>query len=117
MSNLPDLTFKLAQKKVDKFIMSFEEEYWPPLSMLASIVEEVGELSREINAMEGYKTKKKGADINFKKNIGLELGDLIFSIICVANYYQIDLEENFISIIKKYEKRDSDRWTKKEKIV
>lgn len=110
---LPELSFKAAQKLVHEFINSFEEGYWPPLSMLASIVEEIGEVSREINAFEGYKTKKS-SNINYKKNIGMELGDIIFSIICLANYYQIDLEENFQLIMKKYEKRDANRWTKKK---
>jgi len=111
---VPDLSFKIAQKKVDEFIMSFEEEYWSPLSMLASVVEEVGELSREINAIEGYKKKKVGSDTNYKKNIGLELGDLVFSIMCIANYYNIDLGENLKNTLEKYKKRDSNRWTKKK---
>ena len=112
MSNLTELSFKAAQEKVDKWINQFEEGYWPPLSMLASIVEEVGELAREINAKENFKPKKVD-NKNYKKNIGLELGDLLFSIICIANYYGIDLEENFISVIKKYDERDYNRWTRK----
>ncbi|MEM1767373.1 MAG: hypothetical protein QXD86_05460, partial [Candidatus Bathyarchaeia archaeon] len=46
------MTIKQAQKIVDEWINQFEEGYWPPLSMLASLMEEVGELAREINAME-----------------------------------------------------------------
>ena len=114
MKRLHELSFKKAQKRVHDFIKMFEEGYWSPLSMLASIVEEIGEVSREINALEGYKIKKKGVDTNYKKNIGMELGDLIFSIICLANYYDIDLEENFELILKKYENRDMNRWTKKK---
>lgn len=111
---MSELSFKTAQKRVDDFINSFEEGYWPPLSMLAAIVEEMGEVSREINANEGYKTKKEGEDTNYKKNIGMELGDLIFSIICIANYYNIDLEKSFELVMKKYNERDSNRWTKKK---
>ncbi|MHA1301551.1 MAG: nucleotide pyrophosphohydrolase [Candidatus Helarchaeota archaeon] len=111
---MSELTFKIAQKKVDKFINSFEEGYWPPFSMLASIMEEVGELSREINAYEGYKPKKiENSTGNILKNIGIELGDITFSLICLANYFKIDLGENFEKALKKYEKRDSNRWTKK----
>ena len=114
MKKLTDLTFKNAQKRVDIWINQFEEGYWPPLSMLASIMEELGELSREINAYEGYKTKKKERqDESIKENIALELGDIIFSVICLANYYKIDLEDYFNKIIKKYDKRDTDRWTLK----
>jgi NTP pyrophosphatase (non-canonical NTP hydrolase) len=112
---MADLTFKTAQKKVDDWITSFEEGYWTPLSMLASITEELGELAREVNAHEGFKPKKKersGEEI--KENIGYELGDLMFSIICVANYFRIDLEDYLLKVIKKYDERDSERWTKKK---
>ncbi len=46
-----------AQDAVDKLITKFGG-YWSPLSMLASLVEEVGELSREINSLEKFKPKK-----------------------------------------------------------
>lgn len=48
-----------AQKMVDEWINQFEEGYWPPLSMLASLAEEVGELAREINHREQIKKKRK----------------------------------------------------------
>ncbi|MHA1784241.1 MAG: nucleotide pyrophosphohydrolase [Candidatus Helarchaeota archaeon] len=100
-------------KEVDEWINQFEEGYWPPLSMLASVVEEVGELAREINSLEKYKKKKN--DINEIERISEELGDLLFSVICIANYYEINLEKAFEKIIKKYDERDKHRWTKKKK--
>lgn len=100
-----------TQRIVDDWIGQFEEGYWPPLSMLASIIEEVGELAREINSLEGYKTKKS---TETKVSLGEELGDLIFSIVCLANYYEIDLEDVFKKAIKKYTKRDVGRWTYKK---
>ena len=100
-----------TQRIVDDWIGQFEEGYWPPLSMLASIIEEVGELAREINSLEGYKTKKS---TETKVSLGEELGDLIFSIVCLANYYKIDLEDVFKKAIEKYTKRDVGRWTYKE---
>jgi len=42
-------TLKSIQKAVDDWISQFEEGYWPPLSMLAAVVEETGELARELN--------------------------------------------------------------------
>jgi len=72
---LSQISLKKAQEIVDSWIDQFEEGYWPPLSMLASIVEEVGELAREINDLEGYKKKKVTEK---KKNLGLELADVIF---------------------------------------
>ena len=100
-------------KEVDEWINQFEEGYWPPLSMLASVMEEVGELAREINSLENIKKKKN--DLDEIERISEELADLLFSIICISNYYNIDLENSFNKIIKKYDNRDSNRWTKKKK--
>ena len=100
------------QKEVDDWINQFEEGYWPPLSMLASVVEELGEVARIINALEDYKKYKPEET---SKSLEEELGDLFFSIICLANYYKIDLEKAFEKVIKKYDKRDRDRWTLKNK--
>ncbi|MEM2673747.1 MAG: nucleotide pyrophosphohydrolase [Candidatus Bathyarchaeia archaeon] len=108
---MEELTLKQAQKIVDKWISQFEEGYWPPLSMLASLVEEVGELAREINAIEKIKKKK---EIETEKDIGLEMADILFSLICLANHYRIDLESKFKEAIKKYSSRDANRWTVKK---
>jgi len=105
------LTTNFMQQRVDEWINQFEEGYWPPLSMLASIVEEVGELAREINGLEKIKRKKKSEPVI---SLSLEIGDILFSLICLANYYSIDLEESFNDVMEKYSKRDMDRWTKKE---
>ena len=102
-------TFKPVQKAVDDWINQFEEGYWPPLSMLAAVTEEVGELAREINDREGYK-KKRAAD---NTSLGLELADVIFSVVCIANYYHVDLDEAFRAVMEKYSERDMNRWTKK----
>ena len=103
------LTLKEAQRKVDNWIKQFEEGYWPPLAMFASLVEEIGELGREINNIQGYKKKKQMSD----SALELELGDIIFSLICLANYFKIDLEKAFIKTTDKYSTRDSTRWTPK----
>ena len=47
-----------AQRKVDEWISQFEEGYWPPLTNLARLIEEVGELARELNHHFGSKIKK-----------------------------------------------------------
>ncbi|MEM5853698.1 MAG: nucleotide pyrophosphohydrolase [Candidatus Aenigmatarchaeota archaeon] len=107
---MEELTFKQAQKIVDEWISQFEEGYWPPLSMLASLMEEVGELAREINAREKIKKKKETEPEN---DIGLEMADILFSLICLANHYGIDLESKFKEVMRKYSERDTDRWTKK----
>ncbi len=104
-------TLLSIQKAVNDWINQFEEGYWPPLSMLAAVTEEAGELAREINHREGYKKKRTSQDAD----LGFELADLLFSIICIANYYQIDLDHAFKAVMEKYSKRDMNRWTKKDK--
>lgn len=99
-------SFSEVQKIVDNFILG-HGGYWPPLSMICAIIEELGELAREINFLEGYKPKKS---VRSNSNLGEELADLLFSITCIANYYKVDLGKQFISIIGKYSKRDSARF-------
>jgi NTP pyrophosphatase (non-canonical NTP hydrolase) len=100
-----------VQKAVDSWINQFEEGYWPPLSMLAAVIEEIGELAREINDREGYKKKR----VSNNNSLEMELGDAIYSLVCIANYYQIDLDKAFSAALEKYTKRDMNRWTRKSK--
>ncbi len=99
------------QKEVDQWINQFEEGYWQPLSMLARLSEEVGELAREINHLYGEKTKKPSEK---EGNIALELADILFIVICFANSMGLDLETAFKEMMKKYRQRDIDRWTRKK---
>ena len=101
-----DLSLNEFQKRIDTWI-STHGGYWPPLSMLTAIVEEIGELAREINYLEGIKPKKVGESAT---EIGEELADVIFAIICVANHYEIDLSNELNRAIEKYTKRDSKRF-------
>lgn len=82
--------------------------YWKPLSMLSASMEELGEISREINNLEGFKPKKE--KVEQKNQLDEELADLLFSVICIANYYNINLTESFHKVIAKYSKRDSKRF-------
>ena len=100
-------TLKNLQQQVDEVVEKLGG-YWPPFAMLASIMEEVGELSREVNALEGIKVKKKEEKVN---SIGDELADLLFSLLCMANFYQVNLSESFSDAIDKYLTRDKDRFT------
>ena len=101
-----DLSLKEFQKKIDKWILN-HGGYWPPLSMLSAIVEEVGELAKEINYLEGIKPKKSNETAT---KIGEDLADVIFAIICVANYYKIDINDELGRGIEKFTKRDSNRF-------
>jgi NTP pyrophosphatase (non-canonical NTP hydrolase) len=103
-------TLKELQKDVDKYISQYKNGYWSPYVMLAALMEEVGELSREINHLKGIKPKKNSEQ---EKEIKIEIGDLIFSIICIANEFEIDLSDALESTLNKYNKRDNKRWNKK----
>lgn len=102
---------KEMQKEVDSWISQFEEGYWDPLSMLARLTEEVGELAREINHQFGEKTKKSDEPMG---DLTLELADILFIVICYANSLNIDLEEAFKRVMAKYRYRDNERWTRKK---
>ncbi|MBN2909632.1 nucleotide pyrophosphohydrolase [Polycladomyces sp. WAk] len=99
------------QQEVDLYIRQFKEGYFQPLSMLARMTEEVGELAREVNHRYGEKPKKESEAEN---SIDMELGDLLFIIICFANSLGIDLEEAFDRVMHKYNTRDANRWTRIE---
>lgn len=104
------MEIKEMQREIDQWIGQFEEGYWPPLSMLARMTEEVGELAREINHLYGAKTKKAS---EAEGNLALELGDILFIVGCMANSLNIDLEKAFKQTMEKYYLRDSNRWTRK----
>jgi NTP pyrophosphatase (non-canonical NTP hydrolase) len=100
-----------AQRRVDAWIAQFEEGYFDPLTNMARLSEEVGELAREVNHRFGRKTKKKGeAD----GDLGMEMADILFVVICMANREGIDLQAAFDRMMAKVETRDAERWTKKQ---
>lgn len=104
-------SMKTLQDEVDQYIGQFKEGYFSPLAMLARMTEELGELSREVNHYYGEKPKKATED---EKEIKEELGDMLFVLICFANSLNIDLEEAHDLVMKKFQTRDQNRWTKKE---
>src|SRR5690625_4157428 len=103
-------TTKDIQVRVDRYISQFKEGYFSPLSLLARLSEEVGELAREVNHTYGEKPKKQSEQ---ESNMIEELGDIIFVLTCFANSLDIDLSDAFLASIEKIETRDKDRWTKK----
>jgi len=96
-----------VQKMVDKWIKEYGGGYWDPLSMFAALMEEAGELAREINYQQGYKPKKSK---NARHNIKEEIGDLFFALICIANYFDIDLESELKKTLSKFTERDGTRF-------
>ncbi|PLR66784.1 MULTISPECIES: nucleotide pyrophosphohydrolase [Bacillaceae] len=106
---MSDKTMKDLQKEVDVYISQFKEGYFSPLAMMARMTEEMGELAREINHTYGEKPKKQSEQ---EKKIEEEAGDILFVLICLANSLNIDLEEAHNLVMKKFNTRDKDRWTK-----
>ena len=98
-----------AQRRVDAWISQFEEGYWPPLSNLARLTEEVGELAREMNHRFGHKPKKADEP---EQDLALELADILFVLLVIANEQKIDLDDALERVLEKYRVRDSDRWTR-----
>jgi NTP pyrophosphatase (non-canonical NTP hydrolase) len=99
-----------AQRQVDAWISQFEEGYFNPLTNLARLTEEVGELAREINHRFGQKTKKPEEP---EGDLGMEMADILFVLICMANREGIDLQVAFDRMMAKIEARDRSRWTAK----
>jgi NTP pyrophosphatase (non-canonical NTP hydrolase) len=84
-----------AQKQVDEFINKYGG-YWEPLSMMARITEEIGELARAMNIKHGQK-KSKGKDDG--REIEKEISDVFFTTLALANKEGINLEKEFLDKI------------------
>jgi hypothetical protein len=107
-------SIKDLQQQVDDYISQFKEGYFTPLSMLARMTEEVGELAREVNHRFGEKPKKSD---ELDNSIDMELGDILFIIICFANSLNIDLNTAFQQVMHKFNTRDANRWTRIEREI
>lgn len=103
-------TMSEMQKEVDAYIGQFKAGYFSPLSNLARLTEEVGELAREINHVYGEKKKK---DTEEENTIKAELGDNLFVLLCIANSLDIDMTESFDETMHKFNTRDKDRFERK----
>jgi NTP pyrophosphatase (non-canonical NTP hydrolase) len=103
-------TLAELQRRVDNWVSQFEEGYFHPLTNLARLAEEVGELAREVNHRFGQKTKKRE---EAEGDLGMEMADILFVLICMANREGIDLQAAFDRMMEKVETRDEARWSKK----
>ncbi|TVX92914.1 nucleotide pyrophosphohydrolase [Paenibacillus agilis] len=109
LENLRDKPLAEMQREVDQYISQFKEGYFSPLAMLARLTEEAGELAREVNHFYGEKPKKSSEADN---SIEMELGDVLFILICFSNSLGIDLTEAHDKVMNKFNTRDADRWTR-----
>lgn len=102
-------TLRDIQDEVHAHISQFKEGYFSPLSMLARLSEELGELAREVNHLYGEKPKRPDEPPNTIQN---ELADILFVVVCFANAQGIDLEHAYDQVMHKFRTRDPLRWTK-----
>lgn len=105
------MSLKDIQEEVDTWTRQFSPQYWPPHEILARLIEEVGELAREVNHLHGTKKKKQ---TEAEKNLGQELSDILFTAVCMANRHKIDLKKEWDEMMrKKHYGRDQNRFEKK----
>ncbi|MCA9361714.1 nucleotide pyrophosphohydrolase [Candidatus Kaiserbacteria bacterium] len=102
--------FKEAQAKVDEWVQGYKKPYFEPLSQFARLAEEVGEVGRILNHKYGDKVKKDGEEPD---ELGAELADILFAVVCSANSHNLDLDIEFEKIIQKSKTRDVNRFDKK----
>jgi|TARA_B100002003_G_C13942415_1_gene457285 NTP pyrophosphatase (non-canonical NTP hydrolase) len=90
-----------AQKKAKELISQYGD-FWPPLSMMARITEEIGELARAMNIKYGGKKSKGESD---GREIEEELADVLFTTLAMAEAQGIDLGEVYErKVAKDFEK-------------
>ena len=99
------MTIKEAQEAVDKWIKEYGVRYFSELTNMACLTEEVGELARVIARTYGDQSFKKGE----KPNLGEEMADVLWVLICLANQTGIDLTEELQKSIDKKTQRDAER--------
>ncbi len=97
------MTIKEAQEVVDRWIKEYGVRYFSELTNMAVLTEEVGELARVMARKFGDQSFKAGE----KENLGEEMADILWVLICLANQTGVDLTEELQKSIEKKTKRDS----------
>jgi NTP pyrophosphatase (non-canonical NTP hydrolase) len=107
------MTIQEAQKTVDEWIKTFGVRYFNELTNMAQLTEEVGEVARIIARRYGEQSEKE-SDKN--KDLGEELADVVFVVLCLANQTGVDLQAAFDKKMDLKTKRDHDRHHNNEKL-
>jgi NTP pyrophosphatase (non-canonical NTP hydrolase) len=100
------MDIKDAQSIVDEWIKTIGVRYFNELTNTAILMEEVGEVARIMARRYGEQSEKE-SDKN--KDLGEEMADVLFVLICLANQTGIDLSDAFVKNLEKKTKRDFDR--------
>ncbi len=99
------MTIKEAQQSVDEWIREYGVRYFSELTNMACLTEEVGELARVIARKYGDQSFKPGEE----PNLGEEMADVLWVLICLANQTGVDLTEELQKSIAKKTSRDAER--------
>jgi len=102
-----------AQKAVDAWIQEHGVRYFDELTNMAQLTEEVGEVARIIARRYGEQSEKKS---DKEKDLGEELADVVFVVLCLANQTGIDLQAAFDKKLDIKTKRDHDRHHQNKKL-
>lgn len=106
------ITIKEAQEHVDKWIKTYGVRYFSELTNMACLTEEVGELARIMARKYGDQSFKAGE----KNDLGDEMADVLWVLICLANQTGVDLTEAFKKNMEKKTNRDNKRHLENQKL-
>lgn len=109
---MKEITIKQAQEAVDQWIKEYGVRYFSELTNMACLTEEVGELARIMARKYGDQSFKKGE----KDNIGEEIADIFWVLICIANQTNIDITEELKKSFEKKTRRDFTRHKNNKKL-
>lgn len=107
------MTFQEAQQQVDEWIKSHGVRYFNELTNMAMLTEEVGEVARIMARRYGEQSEKE-SDKN--KDLGDEMADVLWVLICLANQTGVDLTKAFQQNLEKKTIRDKDRHHQNSKL-
>lgn len=109
---MKDITIHEAQEMVDNWIKTYGVRYFSELTNMAILTEEVGELARIMARKYGDQSFKEGEN----HNLGDEMADILWVLMCLANQTGIDLTEALKKNIEKKTSRDKNRHINNEKL-
>lgn len=107
------MDIKNAQIQVDNWIKEHGVRYFNELTNMAQLTEEVGEVARIIARRYGEQSEKES---DKSKDLGEELADVVFVVLCLANQTGIDLQAAFDRKMDKKTRRDHNRHHNNEKL-
>jgi NTP pyrophosphatase (non-canonical NTP hydrolase) len=107
------MTIQNAQTEVDNWIKTYGVRYFSELTNMAILTEEVGEVARIISRTYGDQSFKES---DKQKDLGDEMADVLWVLMCLANQTGVNLEEAFKKNIEKKTQRDSTRHLDNEKL-